>query len=301
MIGTLIKKVTAAFGKKPCEGCNKRAEWLDRNFGRRGFIGGLVAFSFSVRNLALGAVSGDALPVYFALGCMRTINGVQAAVRHHEGHFGDLSALIENSLHGMRKRQNDVAVDDPEGLVHYWMKKLNFHSVEFIPGWNLDFDARSNGYLTILSEKGAIDGVKDVLITDQNAVIYHAQTSEDLPSASSLKDAKDFPGAVSYTKSVEPTRTRKDRFIRATFLDSCWGTFGPCPSAGCQYCITNCCPGMFCTNTYPTTEGTCVFNCGDGTGCLWGYNLDGCDDCHLRSSACGTCAQHFLTTCQCVC
>jgi len=31
-LGTAIREITSAVGIRPCTGCKKRAEWLDKNF-----------------------------------------------------------------------------------------------------------------------------------------------------------------------------------------------------------------------------------------------------------------------------
>lgn len=75
-----------------------------------------------------------------------------------------------------------------------WLQRLNLESDEILPGLILDFASTSNGYIFTVSEKSAAE--RNVVITDEKAIIYRATFAGELPKARNLAGASAFPGAV---------------------------------------------------------------------------------------------------------
>jgi hypothetical protein len=98
-----------------------------------------------------------------------------------------------------------VNTEEPGTPLYEWLRQIRLtETVDIFPGWKLDFvllpsATNATGYRLILAT------ASDVLVTDEKGVIYRAARPRDLPSAASLSAAKDFPGAVVFTKYPKPS------------------------------------------------------------------------------------------------
>jgi hypothetical protein len=97
-LGDVIKDATKAVGIKPCEGCQKRAEALNR-LSRRGILKSGAFALFGLKNSTLKwlwAQAGVTVPVSveLALGLVRTLNTIQLVLKGFAGAYAPQQTLF---------------------------------------------------------------------------------------------------------------------------------------------------------------------------------------------------------------
>lgn len=204
MLGDGIKKITNAVGIKPCSGCEKRAEALNK-WSRRAFIAGIsaavAAARLSASNMLLSVADGDNPTPQDALDLMRVFNTIQAEFQ--SGFVGKSKDYVDRA-----------EMLGPDGLLRHiahaqratatrkaaLMKKVHPETDEIMAGWELDFFRTVSGYIIVLYEKFDAPNPKakrNVYTTDQRAIIYRGVVvGFKQPSAASLSKADDFPEVV---------------------------------------------------------------------------------------------------------
>jgi hypothetical protein len=287
-LGDVIKRATSAVGIKPCTGCQKRATQLN-NWGRRNFIGrgmtGALVAGFSAKNAVLGWAwkqAGVTIPLgaNVALGLVRTLNTMQNTNKGYRGRYATQEEMWIDPMHGIVGQ-----LANAYGPVREWLDVLNITTNVVLPGWTLDFAVVSTGYRLILA------GAKDVLITDEVGVIYHANRPLQPVPASSLASAKDFPDAVVYNK-FRPSWTRRilDFFVPTVYAGAeCLSHDGhTCEDQdGACNCALICCIGCnaICAGGPPAGYYTCYFNAGVENPNTWIY----CGNCRKGDTGCTQC------------
>lgn len=124
-----------------------------------------------------------------ALNLVRTLNTVQATFLLETHSYASREAML-----GEKGLKQQAPKSD-------WARQINYSSDEILPGWKIDFALAPNGYRLVLV------GPKDIFISDESAVIYRAILGQSRPSASTLKSARSFPGAVPFDEFQDSKRS----------------------------------------------------------------------------------------------
>lgn len=305
-LGDVIKDATKAVGIKPCEGCQKRAEALNR-LSRRGILksGALALFGLKNSTLMwLWEQAGATVPVSvdLALGLVRQLNTIQAVLKGFAGAYGTQHILLTDPVHGIVSFVPRLNTDTfPGDWIYEWLSRVDFSSNNVLPGWVLDFVLMNDGYRLILN------GPQDVLITDETGVIYRAPITQNAPKAVQLTNAKSYPNGVPHNL-YEPGQSLRQRLLdfftpkvvhaAPTGCDSishCLATWGSCCA-----CATNCCGPVQCLQNPPVG----YYNCFAAIGCSnppflqYGY----CPKTNPFCYACSACTEKYWgIACMCSC
>jgi hypothetical protein len=206
-LGDVIKRATAVVGFKPCTGCQKRAEWLN-DWGRRSFIGRALMFPFilkaSFARAVTSVIDGD---ISNGLAMIRLLNVAQVRittiVSNPDGSHLHVPGSKAAMLAYLAAEVQEADATTADGA---FLRILapNDPNSEALAGWIVDFDVKPGSYVLINSRKvdqANPNATRDVLITDENGVIYRSQVSAPTqPTAASLDVASAFPGAVPWDK-----------------------------------------------------------------------------------------------------
>jgi len=173
---------------------------------RRSFLQQLGAFAVMAKvNLFPWLHSNPPALVEDAMGLTRTINMLQAGFFAKHGNYATKSEILgSEGLRGLMQRKASRLP---------WLQRLNLESDEILPGLILDFASTSDGYIFTVSEKKS-DEARNVVITDEKAIIYRATFAGEPPKAHDLASASAFPGAVPHDEFPD-TPSRLSRFLMA--------------------------------------------------------------------------------------
>lgn len=154
---------------------------------RRIFLQKLGAFAVMAQVNLFALLHSPSALLEDAMGLTRTINTLQAGFFAKHGNYATKSEILgSEGLRGLMQRKASRLP---------WLQRLNLESDEILPGLILDFASTANGYIFIVSEKLA--GARNVVISDEKAIIYRATAAGELPRAHDLAGASAFPGATS--------------------------------------------------------------------------------------------------------
>jgi len=166
----------------------KREAFLNR-LSRRGFMGSAVVVFIALKGTILLAADEDAT-AHQALSLVRTLVTDAHLLQ------GDLGRW-PTKLEILKMLQDDAQKLGSKAPP--WTAMLDFESEELLRGWKFDYQSRTDGFVFTVSRKNAA-APREVFITDEIGVIYHATVSGPIPKAKELKTAKEFPGAVPFNE-----------------------------------------------------------------------------------------------------
>jgi len=305
-LGDKIEKGLEALGAKSCDSCKKRKNEINvvsSTFSRRGFVAGLIAIPFAVKNMAILAAQSlvnatPALEEWAVLGFMRTYNGAQIQSLVNNGvSLEGADALIKVAGH----REHF----DESKSGYKWMSVFTPGGKHVLPGWQHAHKQPSNTeFLFVMAGPGI------TFITDENGIIFRAPAGPiDLTG---VNKAMDYPGAIAFgvDDDVQLSMWQKIKRQVTTVTYANGPAPAPCPPCGqngacckaggcysncgrgsmCSGCILACdvCTSSACRSSRPPTG--CAFNTGCGN-CTWyaSGEVSGCYGCQACADVYGTC------------
>lgn len=313
-LGDKIEKALGTVGLKSCAECKQRKNEFNivsRTFGRRGFVAGMIAIPFAVKNMAILAAQSltsatPALEEWAVLGFIRTFNNVQIKSLVNDGvSLEGADAFIQIAGHKEHF--------DPKKSGYRWMSVFTPGGKQVLPGWQHAHKQPSGSEYLL-----AMVGPTYTFLTDESGLLYRAPAgTTDLTG---IDKAGDYPGSISMSDvnglnggQLSTWQKIKREFTTVTYANgpdpipcpncpnqsccngsSCYTQCGAKGSSTCSGCVASCpqCSTSGCKVSRPYAG--CFFNVGC-LPCPW-YISGEPSGCY----SCQTCADVFATCCACL-